>query len=227
MATSTDYIPSKIADFAIWLANFSALLTAAPTTYGLTAPDAVAVAAFAGDFADAYAISSVPATRTSGAIAQTNAQRAISTAGVRPYAVRIAANTAVTPENKVAIGVTVRSLTPTPIPPPTTVPGLALESAISLNHTLRSFDTSTPTSKAKPFGAIAIQIFRAIGTMPAIDPEQAVFYANVTKSPFVVNFNSGDQGKKCTYFARYQTTSGAGGVASVGPWSEALTIGVI
>lgn len=227
MAANTDYIPSRLADFAVWLANFSALLTATPLIFGLTAPDAVAVAALASDFADAYALSSVPATRTSGTIAQTNAQRAISAAGVRPYAVRIAANTTVTPENKVAIGVTVRSLTPTPVPPPTTVPGLALVSAISLNHTLRSFDTSTPTSKAKPFGAIAIQLFRAIGTSAAIDPEQAQWYANITKSPFTINFSAGDAGKKCTYFARYQTVSGAAGIASVGPWSEALTIGVI
>jgi hypothetical protein len=227
MATSTDYVPSKLADFAVWLANFSALLTAAPATYGLAAPDAADVAAKSLAFSNAYAVSSVPVTRTAGAIAQTNAQRAITTAGIRPYAVRIAANTSVTPEDKVAIGVTVRSLTPTPIPPPTDVPALALESAISLNHTLRSFNTATPTSKSKPFGSIAIQVFRAIGTVAAIDPDQAVYYASVTKSPFVVNFGAQDQGKKCTYFARYQTTSGAAGIAATGPWSEPLTIGVI
>jgi hypothetical protein len=227
MATTTDYIPSKIADFAVWLANFSALLTLAPATYGLTAPDAVAVAAQATAFADAYALSSVPLTRTTGTIANTNAARAISTAVVRPYAVRIAANTLVSPDDKVAIGVTVRSLSPSPIPTPTTTPGLTLESAITGRQVLRFYDTSTPASKSKPFGATGMQLFRAIGTLPAIDPAQAIFYGVITKSPFPVDFDAASSGKKCTYFARWAAQSGVGGVAAVGPWSEALTVGVM
>jgi hypothetical protein len=227
MATSSDYVPSRTADFALWIANFSALLTAAPATYGLAAPDAVAVAAQAANFAGAYAISSVPATRTTGAIANTNAARGISTAAIRPYAVRIAANTLVDPDDKIAIGVTVRSLVPSPIPAPTTTPGLTLESAITGRQTLRFFDTSTPASKSKPFGATGMQLFRAIGTMAAIDPEQAEFYAVVTKSPFFVNFGAADSGKKCTYFARWSTTSGPAGISATGPWSEALTVGIM
>ena len=43
MSTYPTYIPAKDALFATWLENFSTLLTAAPATYGLTAPDATAV----------------------------------------------------------------------------------------------------------------------------------------------------------------------------------------
>lgn len=224
---ATDYVPSRLADFALWCANFSTKLTATPTLYGLTAPDAVAVAATAGDFASSYAASSTPATRTSATIAQTAAQRAIATALIRPYAVRISANTSVDPSDKIDIGVTVRSLIPTPIPPPTTTPALALESAISLNQTLRYFDTSTPTAKAKPFGAATMQVWRAIGIVAAVDPEQSSFYANVTKSPFVVNFDAAAKGKVVTYFARWQTVAGAGGKSATGPWSEPLSLSVM
>jgi hypothetical protein len=42
---ATDYIPQKDADFGPWLANLAALSTAAPATYGLTAPEAAAITA--------------------------------------------------------------------------------------------------------------------------------------------------------------------------------------
>ncbi len=120
MPTNQDYIPQKLADFALWLDNFSTLITAGPTTYGLIAGDATAIAAFNTSFQTAYAISNTPATRTSGAIANTTAARIISTSGVRPYAIRISQNASVDPADKVAVGVTVRSTTITPVPPPTT-----------------------------------------------------------------------------------------------------------
>lgn len=221
------YIPRKIADRALWYTNFDTLLTAAPTTYGLTAPDAVAVAAAVLAFTNAYALSSNPATRTSATIAQTQLEDANAQAIIRPYAVRISANPSVDPADKVSIGVTVRSTTPTPIPPPLTVPAVTLASAMPLTHTLQYYDTSTPTSKAKAAGSIGIEIFRAIGTTPAVDPAQATYYGTFTKSPLRSTFSAGDQGKICTYFARWVNRSGAGGTASVGPWSAGAAFGVI
>ena len=40
---ATDYIPQKDADFGPWLLNIATLATAAPATYGLTAPEAAAI----------------------------------------------------------------------------------------------------------------------------------------------------------------------------------------
>lgn len=227
MASSPSYIPQKIADFAIWLENFAALLTAAPATFGLTAPDALAVQNTADDFAAAYAISSVPTTRTTPTIAATTAQRAITTAIVRPYAVRISLNSAVTDENKAAIGVTIRSTVITPVPAPTTQPALSLLSAVFLKHTLRYYDVSTPTSKSKPFGAKALQLWSSVGTVAATDPAQCSYVGDFTKSPLEVQYSGPDVGKKATYFARWVTVAGPGGKAQVGPWSDALTVTVV
>ena len=224
---STDYIPAKLTNFAAWIANFAALLTLAPATYGLTAPDAVAVQAAADDFAAAFAISSTPATRTSPAIANTTAQRAIAAGIVRPYAVRISANDAVDDGDKVAIGVTVRSTVITPIPAPSTQPALSLLSAQFLKHTLRYFDVTTPTSKQKPFGVKALQVWRNVGVAAATDPIQCQFYGDFTKSPMVSEFDAADRGKQCTYFTRWVTVAGPGGKAQTGPWSDALVVTVV
>lgn len=222
-----DYIPSQIADKALWLDNFDTKLTSAPATYGLTAPDAAIVAAAVTAFQAAYAVSINPATRTSASIAATNGSLAVAIATVRPYAVRIAANPSVTDLNKVSIGVTLRSTVRTPVPAPTTQPSLALLSAVALQHQLRYNDVTTPATKAKPFGATGMELAVAVGVVAAVDPLQATYRGTYTKSPLFVDFVAGDRGKIATYFGRWVTTAGPGGVAQKGPWSSPSSFTVV
>lgn len=221
------YIPAPNAQFNDWIANFASLITASPTTYGLVSGDATTINAVATPWAAAYTAATDPTTRTSVTVAAMQAARAAAESVVRPYAVQISQNSGVTNDDKVAVGVTVRITTPTPIPPPTTVPALSLIAGTHLAHQLRYYDTSTPTTKAKPFGAIGIEVWRSIGTVPATDPAQCDYYGTWTKSPNVSTFGAGDVGKVCTYFVRWVTRGGAGGVAQTGPWSTALNLGIM
>lgn len=224
---NTDYIPSTDSGFDSWLTNFSTLLTGAPTDYGLTAPDAVIVAAERSAYHTAYVAATDPSTRTVATIAAKDAARVSAESIVRPYAVSISMNSGVLDADKAAIGVTIRVTTPTPIPPPLTTPGLALVSGAPLGHTLRFFDTSTPTTKSKPFGALGMQVMRSVGVAPAVDPSVCPYYATWTKSPNVSTFESGQQGKVATYFARWVTRGGPGGAAQYGPWSAPLSLVVM
>jgi hypothetical protein len=224
---ATQYIPSRDADYATWSDNFSTLLTASPTTYGLIAGDATAVAAVNTAFQTAYVIAVNPATRTSVTIATKDAARAASEAVIRPYAVSISLNSGVDVGDKAAIGVTIRSTTPTPIPPPLTVPGLTLRLATPLQLTLGYVDTSLPDGKAKPFGAVGIEIWQSVGTVAATDPAQCSYVATFTKSPLKLDFTSLDRGKVVTLFGRWITRSGSNGRAFVGPWSASLVTNVI
>mgnify|MGYP003510646830 FL=1 len=221
------YIPAQDAGFNNWLLNFSSLLTAAPTTYGLTAPDAIIVAASVALWSPAYAAAINPATRTAPTVAQKDAQRAATEATVRPYAQRISRNAAVDPLDKVAIGVNLPNSTPVPIPVPTTFPQLSFDMATPLRHVLRYQDSGLGTGKAKPFGAIALEVWRAVGTAPAVDPSACTYYGNFTKAPLAVDFDAGQVGKIATYFARWVTRSGSGGKAFTGPWSPALTASIM
>lgn len=222
-----DYIPSSDSGFDAWLTNFSALLTAAPTTYGLIAGDAVIVAAQQVAYNAAFVTATTPATRTSPTIAAKDAARATALATVRPYAVNISLNAGVADLDKIAIGVTVAKLVPTPVPPPLTVPVLSLVSATHLVQQLAYRDTATPTSKAKPPGVTGMEIWRSIGTTASVDPSQADFNGIVTKSPLVQQFQAGDVGKVVTYWARWVTRGGPGGQAQTGPWSTSLVTGAI
>lgn len=221
------YIPARDADFESWLLNFTTLLTATPVTYGLTAPDAVACAAQYTAWNPAFLAATDPVTRTTVTVAAKDAARVTAEAVVRPFAQDISRNASVDPGDKVAIGVNLPNFAPVPIPPPLTFPQLSFRSAEPLVHILQWQDSGLGTGKQKPFGAIACELYRSVGTVPATDPEQATYLASFTKSPLRSTFIAGQVGKVCTYFARWVTRSGPGGVAQTGPWSAPLTVSVI
>lgn len=223
MSSYPPYIPPKQADTALWMANFSALLTANPTDFGLIAADATSVDGVNTTFQAAYLVATDPSTRTAPTVAAKDVALASSLAVIRPYAVQISQNAAVTDLNKSAIGVTIPSLVPTPIPEPVDAPTIGLKSAISLVQTL-AYKVAGQSGKSKPFGSRGVEVYRSVGTVAATDPAQALFKGTVTKSPFKQTFAAEDQGKIVTYFCRYVTASGPGGVAQTGPWSDALTL---
>lgn len=220
------YLPVKDSDFAAWLLNFSTLLTASPATYGLAAPDAVAVAAQNTAFQAAYTAATDPSTRTAVTIAAKDAARASAEAVVRPFAVQISLNPAVDNADKVAIGVTVKSSTKTPIPAPVAVPSIELIKAQPLTQQLQIRQVGS-TSKAKPDGCISIEVARSVGTVAATDPEQLSIVGQYGKTPLIQTFDAADRGKICTYAVRYRTRSGPGGVSQAGPWSALASFVVL
>jgi hypothetical protein len=226
MSSYPPYIPPADAAFANWLTNFNALLTATPTDFGLTAGDAVIVDGVTTTWDAAYALAIDPPTRTVATVADKDAARASAEAIVRPYAVAISLDAGVSNLNKAAIGVTVRSTTPTPIPPPANAPELGIQSAIPLQQTL-TFKEPGAAGKAKPFGVVGMEVFRSIGVAPAVDPSLAAYNNTVTKSPFRQSFTSAHQGQVVTYFCRWTTRSGPDGVAQKGPWSAPLALTVM
>lgn len=221
------YIPSKDADFSAWILNFATLITAAPATYGLTAPAAVIIQAANDAFQPAYVAATDPVTRTAPTVAEKDAQRVSATATVRPYAVQISRNAAVTDENKVAVGVNLPNNAPVPIPPPSTYPMPSLRSAAPLTHLLGYADSGAPSGKSKPYGVIGCEVFRSVGTVAAVDPAQATYYNTATKAPFTSSFGAGDIGKVCTYFMRWTTRSGPSGLTQKGPFSAPLVLTIM
>lgn len=221
MASYPAYIPTKDADFLTWLENFDNLTTAAPATFGLTAADAVIIAAAAAPFIASYPISQDPATRTPVTVQQKDNDRATAEAAIRPYAVQVSKNQSVADADKIALGVNVPSLVPTPIPAPVDAPEL---SVAALTPGLGKFTYATvgATGKAKPFGAIGVEIWTYIADAHTANPADASFQQVYTKSPFRMTFSAADAGKKLSVFARFVTRSGPAGEAQRGPWSAPL-----
>jgi len=212
------YIPSKDADLADWSNNFSTLITAAPTTYGLVAGDATNISDVVDPFLAAYAIIVVPATKTVVTVADKNTTKFAMLSVVRGYAQRVAVNPGVSDSDKIALGLNLHGTPPTPVPPPTTIPLLSLLGATPLNFTLRYADELTPDKRSKPFGAVRLDTFVKIDTAPKVDPEDSLYYGGFTKQPAFVTFAPEDAGKYATIWGRWATRKG-----DVGPWSAPVS----
>jgi hypothetical protein len=216
-----DYIPARDSFFAAWLLNFATLIAATPAAYGLTAPDAVVIGEQNTAFQAAYTAATDPSTRTKGTVAAKDVARAAAELIIRPYAVRISQNNAVTDEAKADVGVTIRKTVPTPIPAPVDAPNLGMQSLIPGQLTA-AYNVVGQAGKAKPEGAVGIELVQSIGTVFATDPSQCALVGTYTKSPLRVGYVPEDSGKKVTLFARFVTRSGPGGKAQSGPWSLPL-----
>lgn len=216
------YIPTQDQAFNAWATNFAGMITATPGAYGLTATDATVIQTASNNFTAALALATDPSTRTKPTVADKNAKLVALTGVCRPYAIQIRNNLGVTNEQKRDLGLNILNNSRTPVPTPDSNPLLSVIGATQGVHTLRFADANTPDRRNKPVGAIAMQLFLAVGAAPVSNPSSASFYASVTRQPFAVTFAPADNGKTATYFGRWITRRG-----DVGPWSPGVSFGIV
>jgi hypothetical protein len=219
---ATSYIPNADADFSAWLSNFNSVAAANSVALGITAPQLTAIAAADNAFQDAYTTAVEPTTRTSATIAAKDTARVTAEQVVRPIATTVSANPAVSAELKTSLGVTVRKVSPSPTPVPVTQPVLSFVSLVNGVATFTARDQTTPDSKAKPYGVIAMELRYQFGVAAGVDPESAPNVTLVTKVPNSVS-TAGQAGKVLTLFGRWVTRGGIGGQSSKGPWSAPVS----
>lgn len=213
------YLPAKDQDLLSWAVNFSTLLTAHPTDYGLVSGDAVAVAAATSPFVTAMPLATNPATRSSATIADKDSTKAAMLNVLRPYAVNISLAESVDDSLKVGIGVTARKTTKTR----NSVTGISTrtEAAVTTNTTLTVTIAPlvTKNSKQKPVGALGWEV-QVQGYDDEADPTWfQVFSAVFTKNLVEVDPSTWDEAAKYRFRTRWVGASLQGGRQNVGPWS--------
>lgn len=215
------YIPSKDADLDAWATNFSVLVQANFAAYGILEAQADAVEVVQEAFTAALVLATNPATRTTPTVADKDAAKVAMLAYIRPVAQQINNRPATTDEQRADLGLTIRDASPTPVPAPVTTPILGIVAGLNLSHVLRYSDEATPAARKKPFGAIQIEIWRAVGTEPPAGPDACGFVGAFTKNPIALEYADGDGGKLATIYGRWVTRRGL-----VGPWSLPVSMTV-
>ena len=209
-----DYIPGPDANFQAWQSNFVTYANANLAALGLTAADMAPITANQTTWATAFP-AHVAAVNAAKAAKQTKDEaRAAYVAVIRPLVRRLQASPQVSDAERAALGITVRQ-EPSPIGPPTTSPICTIECGARLQQTLRFVDSATPTRKAKPQGAIGVEIWNKVGTAPPAGEADLRFVAVDTNSPYVMNFDSADGGKTNYVWMRWVSPTG-----ERGPWGE-------
>lgn len=213
----SSFLPSREAQLAPYLQNMSAKISAAPTTYGLVAADATALATLVTAFVSALATATNPTTRTKGTIAAKDTAKAQVVATVRVLAKRIQANPAVTAQMKTDLGLPVHAVVPTPQPPPTSSPALIIVSIKPRAHIIRIADENTPNKRARPKGTFGAEVYSYVGD-PADAPadlELWRFEGQATKAEFEVDYGGADVGKTALIVARWYNRKGETGPVSL------------
>ena len=221
-AQSGPYIGDSDVATLDWLVNFTNLVTADPSAYGLTADDAAQMAMRTEAYAQAFHQAQHPSTRTTNVVKRKDDARAQAEALGRTLAMQVKVNPQITNDQKITLGIRVDDATRTPIGAPQTMPILNIVDAHRGVHTLRYCDVLTPDSRRKPPGVTHMLLFAEIAPPEALTgaEENLRFIAAVTRQPHVVTFDpKGNTGKVVQYKARWLTAKGL-----LGPWSAGTSM---
>jgi hypothetical protein len=195
---------------------FSGAISSSPTTYGLVAADATALAADVTSYVNSYEASADPATRTKVTVEQKSTAKDVLVARMRSYGRRIQANPSVSSAQKVALGLHVRNTPPAPVPVPATRPVATVISSMGRSVKTRIADELTPSKRSKPAGVSEAEIFTFVGENPPADIFGWIYQGQASKTSFDVTFPASvASGAKVWICARWCNRRGEAGPLSI------------
>ncbi len=197
--TSTMF-PTSDTGLLAWSLNFSTLITATPTAYGLTAAQATAYATVHSTFATALAACD-PNSRNKSAVATKNTARTNLKTQARALASIINGTLTVTLAQKIALGIPPRA-TPSPVPAPSSSPALEVGTVTGWTVKLKLHDSASGSKRGKPAGVSGASVFSFVGATPPNDMGSWTFQGNTGKTVVDVVFdNSTAPGTKVWFTA--------------------------
>lgn len=212
------FIPNKDMELQAYAADFLAKIAASPATYGLLPADATAMAPYVTGYTANLNLATDPSTKTKVTTMQKNVSRVQIISVIRALARRVQANNTVTAAAKIALGLPVHSLVPSPIPAPVTRPMVNPMTFTPGGLKILIVDETTPTKRKRPAGAIGAQIFSFIapvGTAPPADLKQWAFQGIATRADFQLHYAPADSGKEASIIARWLNGKGETGPNSI------------
>jgi hypothetical protein len=219
----TDYMPRNDAEFSIWQSNLISIVNLNTTAWGIPADDFTALANEQAVWNLAYLAASNKQNRTSADVQAKNDAGESYKKSLRGFIAQwLAYNSKVSNSDRERMGLTVKSGTRTPVPPPVTCPAGTVDFSVRLQHSIHYADESTPSRKAKPAGVHGCEIWMKIdGNMP-VDASELTYLTTDTSSPHTTTFEGKYAGKTVYYMMRWVNTRG-----EHGPWGSTISAMVV
>jgi hypothetical protein len=207
-----DYIPRTDADLDNWQANtLIPYISANKVALGVSDATVTALTGAQTTWNTAYAAHQLAQSTATSKRQDKDAARAALVALIRSTVGQMQANPAVTDTQRAAMQITVPDTTPTPAPVPTTRPVGKIDTSERLRHTIEFRDEATPTSRAKPAGVSACELWLFVGTTAPTGPEAMHLQAVDRSTPYLMEFESSDAGKTAWWALRWVNTRGEHG----------------
>src|SRR5687768_2268998 len=186
-------VPKKDADLLAWGDNFGTRISASPVTYGLTAAQATSFDAKYSAFQTAYnslLAAREAGTRSESQTATKDGAKAELTQTARELYGFVQDSLTVTNAQKIELGVVVRDVEPSPIPPPSSDPGIEIVSTVGRTVKIRLKDKTTTGRRGRPLGVIGASVFSHVGTSAPADISGWVFQGNTGRTEVDISFPS-------------------------------------
>lgn len=201
MATSS-FLPSREADLVTWSLNFKTKITAAPTTYGLTAAQATTYGGLHDAFVTAYNAATNDGSNSTANIVTKNLAKKALIANARLLAAIVQKSPGTTNTMRADLGLTVKS-GPSPRPVPPSAPDIDVLSVAGNTVRVRMHDPANPTRRGKPFGVDGISVFTAVGAAAPTTEAGWTFQGSTSKTVIDVTFPSDTAAGAKVWFTAY------------------------
>lgn len=212
-----DFLPDSDADFTAWMQNFINYASANLDALDLTADNLRPIQNAETAWEAAYTANVAAQAQAQSARQAKDDARDAQESLVRPLVARLQTSSTVTDAQRQALQLTVRSTTRTAATAPTSRPVAQVDTSQRLRHTISFVDELTPTSRAKPDGVRGCEIWVKIGEPAPAGPDDLKYLATDTRTPYLVEFDGADAGKRAYYLLRWVSTRG-----DTGPWSQTI-----
>jgi len=174
------FLPNRDADLLAWATNASALITAAPATYGVPTAVATAFAAKVADYQTALAACE-PGVRNKSAVASKNVAR-LALRHAAGYVSNLVHGTeAVTDAQKIELGLNVRAQ-PAPRPIPSEPPVLTVVGVSRNTVRVRLASLAAPSRRGLPPAIAGATLFSHVGATPPTTGAGWVYEGGVTRT---------------------------------------------
>lgn len=193
------------------LTTFAAGISASPETYLVPPGEAAALQAAVDEAAELYARAHPKAMRTKADVAAKDEAFARSAALYRRWYSAIKWNPSIADQDKLRIGVRPVNRERRRKGKPRAAPIIGITKATAWVHHLVFHAKDTPRRKAKPEGAVGLQLFVAVADGPVTKPGEARLRGMYTRSRAQVKHATAARAKTATYFARYVSAKGEAG----------------
>lgn len=212
--STNDFIPNSDAEFHVWQGALIAIVQPSVTTWGILPADMTALTGFQATWIAAYNKASNKQNRTAADVQIKDDARKAYEKAIRTFVAQwLSSNTKVSNGERERMGLTVKTGTRTAATVPSTSPVGTIDFSVHGQHSISFVDQLTPTSKAKPDGVMAAEVWAKVG-----DATDYTYIGLSTRTPYVAKYTDTDAGKTATYRLRWVNTHG-----EQGPWSSPVS----
>jgi hypothetical protein len=219
-----DYLPPRDVEFDQWVAHFDGLLTEHGSTYDISSDEQAALRNLVTQWSSDYALHIGRRHAARAARAAKDANRRLLREMVRSIVRRLQVHPEMTDAMRQSLGITVpgelavSNLGVLPV----TRPLATIDTSHRLRHRIDFTDEQTPTSRRRPRGIGACEIWTKLGGEAPADESQLTFVSAATRSRHVIDYTADQAGQVVHYMLRWVSTRG-----QKGPWSLTASATVV